>query len=53
MNKLTYNQYTGTYEITIQPADFAFPYTFKINTFKNALYKIAEIKTAYGITITI
>lgn len=53
MNTLKFNQFTLTYTITIQPEGFAFPYTYKINTFKAALYIIAEIKAAYNITITI
>lgn len=53
MNTLKFNQFTFTYTITIQPEGFAFPYTLKFNTFKSALYGIAQIKEQYNITITI
>lgn len=53
MNILKFDQFTNTYKITIQPEGFAFPYTFKINTFNSALYIIAQINEQYNIKITI
>ena len=53
MNTLKFNQYDNEYQITIQPKDFAFPYTFHIRTLEIAMYIIAQIKEEHGITITI
>ena len=53
MNTLKFNQYDNEYQITIQPKDFAFPYTFHIRTLEIAMYTISRINEEYGIVITI
>ena len=53
MNTLKYNQYDMEYTITIQPTGFAFPYTMTFRSLNSAMWAIAEIKSQYGITITI